>query len=142
MPKEFVQKELDMASKLRLATTMLNNLSAKTINDSMKIDILKAIYKKEKNIEVEVDTQREDVFVVALESSNVAGCMFDTKRGLFYIVFNSRGTGDRYYQYKTTPSQALRFFTGLLEAESKGKYVNDVIKGKYSGIEYEWVNRG
>lgn len=59
-----------------------------------------------------------------VESSNLASIGFDPKEGILEIEFKSGAI----YQYYEVPTKE---FDGLMNAESKGKYLNENIKNIY-----------
>jgi KTSC domain len=65
------------------------------------------------------------MFLTALESSNLAGVAFDPWASVLTIAFH----GDRVYQYFHVPASA---YSGLLRADSHGKFFHAHIKGRYS----------
>lgn len=59
-----------------------------------------------------------------VESSVIAAAGYDQDRRILYVVFN---TG-RVYEYQDVPPET---YQGLMEAESKGKFLNETIIGNY-----------
>ena len=58
------------------------------------------------------------------ESSNVAGFSYDETIQVLTVEFNS---GSR-YEYYDVP---VHLFEGMCATDSKGRYLNDEIKGQY-----------
>jgi hypothetical protein len=64
------------------------------------------------------------VDLLGLESSVIAAAGYDPERRILYVVFN---TG-RVYEYQDVPPET---YQGLVEAGSKGKYLNERIIGRF-----------
>lgn len=62
----------------------------------------------------------------SIESSSVAAVGYDPATRKLYLRF--RGTGQAYVYYEVAPST----FADLMDAESKGGFVNTMIKGSYN----------
>ena len=62
--------------------------------------------------------------MVKVESSNIAAIGYDTKFGNLIVEYKS---GAR-YQYKNVPYE---LYENLLKTESKGRFVNENVKGKF-----------
>ena len=62
--------------------------------------------------------------MVKVESSNIAAVGYDTSFGNLIVEFKN---GNK-YQYKKLPYE---LYENLLQAESKGRFVNENIKGKF-----------
>jgi len=60
----------------------------------------------------------------SVQSSNIHSVGYDENLQILEIVFKSSGI----YEYYGVPKNVYR---GLIEAPSKGKFLNEHIKGKY-----------
>jgi len=67
----------------------------------------------------------------AVDSSNIKSIGYDPETQVLEVEFNYRG--GTVYRYKGVP---MTVHAGLMEAESKGKFLNSEVKGTY---EYEQV---
>ena len=66
--------------------------------------------------------------MIKVESSNIDAIGYD--HGDLYVRFKGgEGKNNRIYVYYDVPEH---FFKEILEAESKGKYLNQNIKGKFT----------
>jgi hypothetical protein len=62
--------------------------------------------------------------MIKVESSNIMEIGYDEEHGDMYVKFKS----NKMYMYSDVP---VKVFNELLEAESKGKYLNKNVKGMY-----------
>ena len=62
---------------------------------------------------------------IPVESSNIEGVAYDQEQHTLYVVFRN---GSRYY-YRSVPETV---FSDLMNAPSKGRYLNAAIVGRYS----------
>jgi len=75
-------------------------------------------------------TKEVDMPWTPVQSSNLAAVRYTADEKWLDVQFHS----DRPYRYNNVP---LTVFEELLEAESKGKFFNAVIKNKYTFVELE-----
>ena len=64
------------------------------------------------------------VDLTAVESSVIAAAGYDEKTRVLYILYNNGRT----YEYYDVP---LEVYTGLMAAESKGKFLNEKVLDVY-----------
>ena len=67
---------------------------------------------------------RKETTMVKVESSNISAVGYDMSFGSLIVEYKS-GTK---YQYKNVPYEV---YENLLKAESKGRFVNENVKGKF-----------
>lgn len=65
-----------------------------------------------------------------VESSNIEGIGYDNKNKHLWVAFK----GNKVYRYDLVPRKT---FEELMNAESKGRYLNSHIKGQYEATGYE-----
>jgi len=65
---------------------------------------------------------------IQVSSGNIRSVGYDVDRGILEVEFHSRSI----YQYSGVPEQEYK---GLLNASSKGRYLNTHIKGGYACIQ-------
>lgn len=65
-----------------------------------------------------------------VESSNIEGIGYDNKNKHLWVAFK----GNKVYRYDLVPRKT---FKELMNAESKGRYLNSHIKGQYEATGYE-----
>lgn len=73
------------------------------------------------------------VEMIPIESSNIEGTGYNNKTKQLWVAFK----GNKVYRYDLVPR---RLFEELLQAESKGKYLNEHIKGNFKFVGYELRN--
>lgn len=73
------------------------------------------------------------VEMIPIESSNIAGTGYNNKTKQLWVAFK----GNKVYRYDLVPR---KLFEELLQAESKGKYLNEHIKGNFKFVGYELRN--
>ena len=69
------------------------------------------------------------VKMVSVESSNLKSVGYDEKNSQLYIDFKKAGGGKSSYVYYNVPKD---IYDELLEADSKGQYLFNNIKGVYN----------
>lgn len=85
-------------------------------------EYVRSFYRPAGGMIVRSDVVMIDLFPV--KSSVIAAAGFDPQRRILLVLYN---TG-RAYEYHSVPSEV---FQGLIESESKGKYLNDQILGTF-----------
>lgn len=65
-----------------------------------------------------------------VESSNIEGIGYNNKNKHLWVAFK----GNKVYRYDLVPRKT---FEELMNAESKGRYLNSHIKGQYEATGYE-----
>lgn len=73
------------------------------------------------------------VEMMPIESSNIEGAGYNNKTKQLWVAFK----GNKVYRYDLVPR---KLFEELLQAESKGKYLNENIKGNFKFVGYELRN--
>lgn len=73
------------------------------------------------------------VEMIPIESSNIEGAGYNNKTKQLWVAFK----GNKVYRYDLVPR---KLFEELLQAESKGKYLNEHIKGNFKFVGYELRN--
>lgn len=73
------------------------------------------------------------VEMMPIESSNIEGAGYNNKTKQLWVAFK----GNKVYRYDLVPR---KLFEELLQAESKGKYLNEHIKGNFKFVGYELRN--
>lgn len=73
------------------------------------------------------------VEMMPIESSNIEGAGYNNKTKQLWVAFK----GNKVYRYDLVPRG---LFEELLQAESKGKYLNEHIKGNFKFVGYELRN--
>lgn len=68
-----------------------------------------------------------------VESSNIEGIGYDNKNKYLWVAFK----GNKVYRYDLV---LRKTFEELMNAESKGRYLNSHIKGQYEATGYELKN--
>lgn len=68
--------------------------------------------------------------ITSVESSNIEGIGYDNKNKHLWVAFK----GNKVYRYD---SVLRKTFEELMNAESKGRYLNSHIKGQYEATGYE-----
>ena len=74
------------------------------------------------------------VDLTAVESSVIAAAGYDEKAQVLYILYNNGRT----YEYYSVP---LEIYTGLMAAESKGKFLNENVLDIYRFARFQGWNR-
>ena len=67
---------------------------------------------------------RKEIIMVKVESSNISAVGYDTSFGSLIVEYKS---GNK-YQYKNVPYE---LYENLLKAESKGRFMNENVKGRF-----------
>lgn len=73
------------------------------------------------------------VEMMPIESSNIEGAGYNNKTKQLWVAFK----GNKVYRYDLVPR---KLFEELLQTESKGKYLNEHIKGNFKFVGYELRN--
>lgn len=73
------------------------------------------------------------VEMIPIESSNIEGAGYNNKTKQLWVAFK----GNKVYRYDLVPK---KLFEELLQAESKGKYLNEHIKANFKFVGYELRN--
>lgn len=73
------------------------------------------------------------VEMMPIESSNIEGAGYNNKTKQLWVAFK----GNKVYRYDLVPR---KLFEELLQAESKGKYLNEHIKANFKFVGYELRN--
>lgn len=73
------------------------------------------------------------VEMMPIESSNIEGAGYNNKTKQLWVAFK----GNKVYRYDLVPK---KLFEELLQAESKGKYLNEHIKNNFKFVGYELRN--
>lgn len=106
-------------------TDYLGRLSAIALSDVRSSDALSTMPHSEARHPVsDSPIVSGGITFVPVESSNVAGVCYDGKTQTLYVAFKS---GSRYF-YQAVPEPV---YTALLNAPSKGRYLNHQIIGRY-----------
>lgn len=79
---------------------------------------------------LELVTMNTGIKMNPVESSNIEGIGYDNKNKHLWVAFK----GNKVYRYDLVPKG---LFEELLQAESKGKYLNEHIKGNFKFVGYE-----
>lgn len=78
-------------------------------------------------------TMNTGIEITSVESSNIEGIGYNVKKHHLWVAFK----GNKVYRYDLVPRKT---FEELMNAESKGRYLNSHIKGQYEATGYELKN--
>lgn len=71
--------------------------------------------------------------ITSVESTNIEGIGYNNVKKHLWVAFK----GNKVYRYDLVPRKT---FEELMNAESKGRYLNSHIKGQYEATGYELKN--
>lgn len=78
-------------------------------------------------------TMNTGIEITSVESSNIEGIGYNVKKHHLWVSFKN----NKVYRYDKVPRKT---FEELMNAESKGRYLNSHIKGQYEATRYELKN--
>lgn len=78
-------------------------------------------------------TMNTGIEITSVESSNIEGIGYNVKKHHLWVAFKD----NKVYRYDLVPRKT---FEELMNAESKGRYLNSHIKGQYEATGYELKN--